>query len=52
MILSHRAVVEQEQLDKKQDFLQKLEVGSVIDGKSRGGLLILVHLLTLAALTD
>lgn len=33
MILSHRAVVEQEQLDKKQDFLQKLEVGSVIDGK-------------------
>ncbi|AMM97715.1 MULTISPECIES: 30S ribosomal protein S1 [Bacillus] len=33
VILSHRAVVEQEQLDKKQDFLQKLEVGSVIDGK-------------------
>lgn len=35
VILSHRAVVEQEQLDKKQDFLQKLEVGSVIDGKVR-----------------
>ncbi|WP_144679412.1 30S ribosomal protein S1 [Bacillus altitudinis] len=33
VILSHRAVVEQEQLDKKQDFLQKLAVGSVIDGK-------------------
>lgn len=33
VILSHRAVVEQEQLDQKQDFLQKLEVGSVIDGK-------------------
>ncbi|MCY7617137.1 30S ribosomal protein S1 [Bacillus pumilus] len=33
VILSHRAVVEQEQLDKKQDFLQKLEVGSMIDGK-------------------
>ncbi|MED4591793.1 30S ribosomal protein S1 [Bacillus safensis] len=33
VILSHRAVVEQEQLDKKQDFLQKLGVGSVIDGK-------------------
>ncbi len=33
VILSHRAVVEQEQLDKKQDFLQKLEVGSVIEGK-------------------
>ncbi|MFS0656507.1 30S ribosomal protein S1 [Bacillus sp. 179-C3.3 HS] len=33
VILSHRAVVEQEQLDKKQGFLQKLEVGSVIDGK-------------------
>lgn len=33
VILSHRAVVEQEQLDKKQDFLQKLEVGSVINGK-------------------
>lgn len=33
VILSHRAVVEKEQLDKKQDFLQKLEVGSVIDGK-------------------
>lgn len=33
VILSHRAVVEQEQLDKKQDFLQKLSVGSVIDGK-------------------
>lgn len=35
VILSHRAVVEQEQLDKKQDFLQKLAVGSVIDGKVR-----------------
>ena len=33
VILSHHAVVEQEQLDKKQDFLQKLAVGSVIDGK-------------------
>ncbi|MEI4790289.1 30S ribosomal protein S1 [Bacillus sp. FJAT-53060] len=33
VILSHRAVVEQEQLDKKRDFLQKLEVGSLIDGK-------------------
>ena len=33
VILSHRAVVEQEQLDKKQDFLQKLAVGSVIVGK-------------------
>ncbi|MGE6629510.1 30S ribosomal protein S1 [Bacillus sp. NPDC077027] len=33
VILSHRAVVEQEQLDQKQDFLQKLEIGSVIDGK-------------------
>lgn len=33
VILSHRAVVEQEQLDKKQDFLQKLAVGSVVDGK-------------------
>ncbi|MBT2575482.1 30S ribosomal protein S1 [Bacillus sp. ISL-51] len=33
VILSHRAVVEEEQANKKQDFLQTLEVGSVLDGK-------------------
>ncbi|KXZ21569.1 30S ribosomal protein S1 [Bacillus nakamurai] len=33
VILSHRAVVEKEQANKKQDFLQTLEVGSVLDGK-------------------
>ncbi|MCC2525920.1 30S ribosomal protein S1 [Bacillus halotolerans] len=33
VILSHRAVVESEQANKKQDLLQSLEVGSVLDGK-------------------
>ncbi|AGE63938.1 30S ribosomal protein S1 [Bacillus subtilis] len=33
VILSHRAVVESEQANKKQEFLQSLEVGSVLDGK-------------------
>lgn len=33
MILSHRAVVESEQANKKQELLQSLEVGSVLDGK-------------------
>ncbi|MEC1668670.1 30S ribosomal protein S1 [Bacillus mojavensis] len=33
VILSHRAVVESEQASKKQDLLQSLEVGSVLDGK-------------------
>ncbi|CAI6282547.1 30S ribosomal protein S1 [Bacillus subtilis] len=33
VILSHRAVVESEQANKKQELLQSLEVGSVIDGK-------------------
>ena len=58
VILSHRAVVEQEQLDQKQDFLQKLEVGSVIDGKVQrltdfgafvdiGGIDGLVHISTI-----
>lgn len=35
VILSHRAVVESEQANKKQDLLQSLEVGSVLDGKVR-----------------
>ncbi|MCY8153093.1 30S ribosomal protein S1 [Bacillus spizizenii] len=33
VILSHRAVVESEQANKKQELLQSLEVGSVLDGK-------------------
>ncbi|MCW5193578.1 MULTISPECIES: 30S ribosomal protein S1 [Bacillus] len=33
VILSHRAVVEKEQTAKKHDFLQTLEVGSVLEGK-------------------
>ncbi|CAN2250707.1 30S ribosomal protein S1 [Bacillus vallismortis] len=33
VILSHRAVVESEQSNKKQELLQSLEVGSVLDGK-------------------
>ncbi|PJZ01019.1 MULTISPECIES: 30S ribosomal protein S1 [Bacillus] len=33
VILSHRAVVESEQTNKKQELLQSLEVGSVLDGK-------------------
>ncbi|MCV0023212.1 30S ribosomal protein S1 [Bacillus sp. XT-2] len=33
VILSHRAVVESEQANKKQDLLQSLKVGSVLDGK-------------------
>ncbi|MDQ0928227.1 small subunit ribosomal protein S1 [Bacillus atrophaeus] len=33
VILSHRAVVEKEQTNKKQEFLQTLEVGSVLEGK-------------------
>ncbi|MBL3646706.1 30S ribosomal protein S1 [Bacillus vallismortis] len=33
VILSHRAVVESEQVNKKQELLQSLEVGSVLDGK-------------------
>ncbi|MEG7281312.1 30S ribosomal protein S1 [Bacillus sp. 0909A] len=33
VILSHRAVVESEQANQKQDLLQSLEVGSVLDGK-------------------
>lgn len=33
LILSHRAVVEKEQTAKKHDFLQTLEVGSVLEGK-------------------
>ncbi|MCY9189391.1 30S ribosomal protein S1 [Bacillus mojavensis] len=33
VILSHRAVVESEQANKKQDLLQSLEVGSVLEGK-------------------
>ncbi|MCY8104301.1 30S ribosomal protein S1 [Bacillus sp. FSL R5-0560] len=33
VILSHRAVVESEQANKKQDLLQSLEIGSVLDGK-------------------
>ncbi|GLI86976.1 30S ribosomal protein S1 [Bacillus subtilis] len=33
VILSHRAVVESEQANKKQELLQFLEVGSVLDGK-------------------
>ncbi|XBP66120.1 30S ribosomal protein S1 [Bacillus velezensis] len=35
VILSHRAVVEKEQTAKKHDFLQTLEVGSVLEGKVR-----------------
>ncbi|MEC3618329.1 30S ribosomal protein S1 [Bacillus subtilis] len=33
VILSHRAVVESEQANKKQELLHSLEVGSVLDGK-------------------
>ncbi|MGG4109536.1 30S ribosomal protein S1 [Bacillus subtilis] len=33
VILSHRAVVESEQANKKQELLQSLEVGSILDGK-------------------
>lgn len=33
VILSHRAVVKKEQTAKKHDFLQTLEVGSVLEGK-------------------
>lgn len=33
VILSHRAVVESEQANKKQELIQSLEVGSVLDGK-------------------
>ncbi|MED3510324.1 30S ribosomal protein S1 [Bacillus velezensis] len=33
VILSHRAVVEKEQTAKKHDFLQTLEVGSMLEGK-------------------
>ncbi|WP_372401589.1 30S ribosomal protein S1 [Bacillus spizizenii] len=33
VILSHRAVVESKQANKKQELLQSLEVGSVLDGK-------------------
>ncbi|PRS93240.1 30S ribosomal protein S1 [Bacillus subtilis] len=33
VILSHRAVVESEHANKKQELLQSLEVGSVLDGK-------------------
>ncbi|MDR4435518.1 30S ribosomal protein S1 [Bacillus tequilensis] len=33
VILSHRAVVESEQANKKQELLQSLEAGSVLDGK-------------------
>ncbi|MDA1475339.1 30S ribosomal protein S1 [Bacillus changyiensis] len=33
VILSHRAVVEQQQEDKKHEFLQTLEAGQVLDGK-------------------
>ncbi|WP_421620634.1 30S ribosomal protein S1 [Bacillus subtilis] len=33
VILSHRAVVESEQANKKQELLQSLEVGSVLDGR-------------------
>ncbi|MEI1421890.1 30S ribosomal protein S1 [Bacillus cabrialesii] len=33
VILSHRAVVESEQANKKQELLQSLEVGTVLDGK-------------------
>ncbi|MGX4256746.1 30S ribosomal protein S1 [Bacillus sp. YH3-2-B2] len=33
VILSHRAVVEKEQTARKHDFLQTLEVGSVLEGK-------------------
>ncbi|OMI10767.1 30S ribosomal protein S1 [Bacillus paralicheniformis] len=33
VILSHRAVVEKEQSERKQDFLQTLEAGQVLEGK-------------------
>ncbi|MDA7025663.1 30S ribosomal protein S1 [Bacillus sp. CLL-7-23] len=33
VILSHRAVVEQQQEERKHEFLQKLESGQVLDGK-------------------
>lgn len=33
MILSHRAVVEKEQSERKQEFLQTLEAGQVLEGK-------------------
>lgn len=33
VILSHRAVVEKEQLERKQEFLQTLEAGQVLEGK-------------------
>ncbi|MEH7689988.1 30S ribosomal protein S1 [Bacillus velezensis] len=55
VILSHRAVVEKEQTAKKHDFLQTLEVGSVLEGKVQrltdfgafvdiGGIAGLVHI--------
>ncbi|NPC92777.1 30S ribosomal protein S1 [Bacillus sp. WMMC1349] len=33
VILSHRAVVEQQQVERKHEFLQTLEAGQVLDGK-------------------